>query len=209
MELPLEHFRSLFPRCTDSISFVEALNAAFPNAKINSKTRISAFLAQTGHESANYTRFDENLNYSAKALDSVFGKYFHRAGVDAQDYHRQPEKIANRVYASRMGNGDEASGDGWAYRGRGLIQLTGKSNYASFSEDTGINIVGYPDKVTEDKNTIVATAVWYWAKNKLNRFVDAGDFKGLTRAINGGYNGLEHREDLYNKSIFLWNACGG
>jgi len=144
-------------------------------------------------------RFDmENLNYSAKALRSVFDKYF-KTKKQAEKYARQPEKIANRVYANRMGNGNEASGDGWKYRGRGLIQLTGKKNYRAFAKWVG------DDEIMDDPDLVasvyaVQSAVYYWERNNLNRLADKDDIDAVTKKINGGFNGLAHRRDLLNKA---------
>ena len=194
------HFADLFPRCSDPDGWVDAMNEVFPKYEINTNRRVAAFLAQCGHESGGWRTFSENLNYSAKALDAVFGKYFKRAGRDAEDYARQPEKIANVVYANRMDNGDTASGDGWRYRGRGPIQLTGKHNYAKFSDDMDVDAVNNPDMVSEDKEVALMSAIWYWNSNKLNRYADSGDIKTLTKRINGGYIGLEDR-------IHHWEMC--
>ena len=193
-------FADLFPRCSDPDGWVDAMNEVFPKYEINTNRRVAAFLAQCGHESGGWRTFSENLNYSAKALDAVFGKYFKRAGRDAEDYARQPEKIANVVYANRMDNGDTASGDGWRYRGRGPIQLTGKHNYAKFSDDMDVDAVNNPDMVSEDKEVALMSAIWYWNSNKLNRYADSGDIKNLTQRINGGYIGLEDR-------IHHWEMC--
>lgn len=193
-------FADLFPRCSDPDGWVDAMNEVFPKYEINTNRRVAAFLAQCGHESGGWRTFSENLNYSAKALDAVFGKYFKRAGRDAEEYARQPEKIANVVYADRMDNGDTASGDGWRYRGRGPIQLTGKHNYAKFSDDMDVDAVNNPDMVSEDKEVALMSAIWYWNSNKLNRYADSGDIKTLTKRINGGYIGLEDR-------IHHWEMC--
>jgi len=191
--LTADQFANLFPRCEDPNGWVDAMNEVFPKYDINTPQRIAAFIAQCGHESGGWRTFSENLNYSAKALDAVFGKYFVRAGRDANDYARQPEKIANIVYAGRMDNGDTDSGDGWRYRGRGPIQLTGKANYAKFSEDMDVDAVDNPDQVSEDKEVALMSAIWYWNSNNLNRYADSGDIKTLTKRINGGYIGLEDR----------------
>lgn len=193
-------FADLFPRCSDPDGWVDAMNEVFPKYEINTNRRVAAFLAQCGHESGGWRTFSENLNYSAKALDAVFGKYFKRAGRDAEEYAGQPEKIANVVYANRMDNGDTASGDGWRYRGRGPIQLTGKHNYAKFSDDMDVDAVNNPDMVSEDKEVALMSAIWYWNSNKLNRYADSGDIKTLTKRINGGYIGLEDR-------IHHWEMC--
>jgi predicted chitinase len=147
-------------------------------------------------------RFDtENLNYSAKALRLVFAKYF-PTDDEAEGYARQPERIANRVYARRMGNGSESSGDGWRYRGRGFIQLTGKKNYQAFSDWIRDNrVVEQPEIVATDY--AVHSAVFYWDKNNLNAVADLDDVKKLTRLVNGGDNGLTHRRELYGKASGL------
>jgi len=191
--LTAEQFKELFPRCADPDGWVDAMNEVFPKYEINTPQRIAAFIAQCGHESGGWRVFSENLNYSAKALNAVFGKYFARAGRDADEYHRQPEKIANVVYANRMDNGDTDSGDGWRFRGRGPIQLTGKHNYAKFSEDMDVDAVDNPDIVSEDKEVALMSAIWYWNSNNLNRYADNSDIKTLTKRINGGYIGLEDR----------------
>lgn len=189
-----QQFKKVFPRA--DINFAKILNSLLIHNNINTYERVSCFLAQCGHESGEFTIFSENLNYSATALLKVFGKYFNQNNV--YQYARKPEKIANRVYANRMGNGPESSGDGWKYRGRGLIQLTGKNNYIRYAEDRNISldtIIEY----CETSDGIVDSAIWYWIKNNCNDYADNGDFKGLTKRINGGYNGLDHRLSLYNK----------
>jgi putative chitinase len=191
--LTAEQFSSLFPNCKDPEGWVDAMNEVFPKYEIDTPQRIAAFVAQCGHESGGWRVFSENLNYSAKALDAVFGKYFVRGGRDAEEYARQPEKIANVVYANRMSNGDTDSGDGWRYRGRGPIQLTGKANYAAFSSDMGVDAIDNPDQVSEDKEIALMSAIWFWNKNGLNRYADSGDIKTMTKRINGGYIGLEDR----------------
>ena len=191
--LTATQFADLFPNCKDPEGWVNAMNEVFPKYEINTPERIAAFIAQCGHESGGWRTFSENLNYSAKALDAIFGKYFKRAGRDAQAYHRQPEKIANVVYAGRMSNGDTDSGDGWKYRGRGPIQLTGKANYTAFSADMDVDAVDNPDNVSEDKEMALMSAIWYWNKNSLNKYADSGDIKTMTKRINGGYIGLKDR----------------
>jgi putative chitinase len=188
-----EKFAELFPNCKDPEGWVEAMEKVFPEHEIDTPERIAAFIAQCGHESGGWRVFEENLNYSAKALNAVFGKYFVRAGRDAEEYHRQPEKIANVVYANRMGNGDTDTGDGWYYKGRGPIQLTGFNNYSAFSEWSGIDVVNNSKLVAEDKETALLSAIWYWSSNNLNRYADSGDIKTMTKRINGGYIGLEDR----------------
>jgi putative chitinase len=163
---------------------------------INTPLRLAHFFAQIDHESK-LKPVSENLNYSVEGLREVFGKYFPTL-EEAQKYARQPQKIANRVYANRMGNGDEFSGDGWKYRGRGFIQITGKNNYIMLSDFAGVNYVANPDLLLTEADSMVS-ALWFWSKNNINRFADADDIREVTRRINGGYNGLEHRTELLKK----------
>jgi putative chitinase len=157
-----------------------------------------------GHESQDFKTLKENLNYRASGLRKTFGKYFTSDSL-AASYEHQPEKIANRVYANRMGNGDEHSGDGYRYCGRGLIQLTGKQNYQNFADSIETSV--------EDASEYLATfegaaqsACWFWESNNLNRFADVGDIKGLTKAINGGYIGLDDRIKHYNHALHVLGA---
>jgi putative chitinase len=203
--LTAEQFNQLFPRAQDPQGWVDSMNNVFPNYELDSPKRIAAFLAQCGHESGGWTVFEENLNYSAKGLMGIFKKYFPDEST-ATAYQRQPEKIANKVYANRMGNGPESSGDGWKYRGRGPIQLTGKDNYRAFAKemfDDWENLFNNPDWVNADRDFALMSAIWFWNKNKLNREADAGDIKTMTRKINGGYIGLEDRIHHYEDAIKL------
>jgi putative chitinase len=179
--------------------YLESLNVVLPNKEINTSLRLCHFLAQIIHESGHFKYKSENLNYSAKALRSVFGKYFKTDAI-ANEYARKPEKIANRVYANRMGNGDEASGDGWKYRGRGLIQLTGKCNYDACGKAIGLDLLGNPDLLTESAEASVLAACWFWNKNGLNQFADKDDITTITKRINGGTNGLEDRKSNLTKA---------
>lgn len=179
--------------------YIDALNKVLLEYKINTKLRLAHFLAQILHESGNLKYKSENLNYSAKALRSVFGKYFKTDEI-ANQYARKPEKIANRVYANRMGNGDEVSGDGWKFRGRGLIQLTGKNNYTVCGQSIGLNLVNNPDLLTNTAEASVKAACWFWNKNNLNSFADNDDVKSITKHINGGFNGLEDRSNILKRA---------
>jgi putative chitinase len=194
-------FKKLFPLCKEPEAWVSAMNEVFPKYGIDSNNRIAAFIAQCGHESGGWTVFSENLFYGVSALESLFGKYFSKAGRNAADFAKKPEKIANVIYASRMGNGNTESGDGWKYRGRGPIQLTGKSNYASFSKDMGVDVVTNPDLVSTDKKIALMSAIWFWNKNSLNALADTGDIKAMTKKINGGYIGLQDRIKHYQHAI--------
>ena len=168
---------------------------------INTLVRHAMFLSHIAHESGNFCHVSENLNYSVNGLRSVFGKYFLDDEIAAQ-YARQPEKIANRVYANRMGNGEESSGDGWKYRGRGLIQLTGKNNYTAFSLAADNNALLEPDLVAAPE-LAVESGGWFWGTNNLNRLADTGDVRVVTRRINGGYNGLTDREAKFGKLMVI------
>lgn len=169
----------------------DALQQLLPEYDINTPHRIAHFVAQCAHESGNFVFIQENLNYRAASLRKLFAKYFPTDALAAQ-YEKQPQRIANRIYASRMGNGDEASGDGWRYRGRGLIQLTGKDNYTFFAGSLDISVEEAAEYLATFEGA-AQSACWFWEQNNLNRFADANDVKGLTRAINGGYIGLEDR----------------
>lgn len=160
-----------------------------------SPNRAAHFFAQTAHESGNFKAFSENLNYGAKGLRSIFGKYF-KTDLEARLYERQPQKIANRVYANRMGNGDEASGDGFRYCGRGLIQLTGRDNYAFFAGSLDIPIEEAAEYL-ETFEGAVQSACWFWESNNLNQWADKDDILTLTKRINGGTIGLEDRKKHY------------
>ncbi|MBT2991137.1 MAG: glycoside hydrolase family 19 protein [Candidatus Thiodiazotropha sp. (ex Ctena orbiculata)] len=184
---------------TDAEQYIDDLELTLPKYGIaNSKVRLAHFFSQVLHESG-CMRYDmENLNYSAKALRAVFGKYF-KTKRQAEGYARQPEKIANKVYANRMGNGVESSGDGWKYRGRGLIQLTGKNNYRAFAKWIDDDrIMDDPDLVASEY--AVHSAVFYWDKNNLNKIADKDDVVRMTKRINGGTNGLAHRTELLTKA---------
>jgi putative chitinase len=200
-----DQFKHLFPRAQDPDGWADAMNNVFPTYDINTPQRVASFLAQCGHESGGWTVFEENLNYSAQGLNSIFKKYFPTI-ESATPYARQPEKIANRVYANRMGNGPEESGDGYKYRGRGPIQLTGKANYTKFAQemfDDWQNVVDNPDWVTADRDFALMSAIWFWNANKLNVQADSGDIKLMTKKINGGYIGLEDRIKHYEEAIHL------
>ena len=176
--------------------WADALQKTCDQFEINTPERQAGFIAQCAHESGMFKFVEENLNYSDKALLSVFGKYFN--ADTAVQYARKPEMIANRVYGNRMGNGDEASGDGWKYKGRGLIQLTGKENYTRFGNAIGVDIVNNPELVATPEYATLS-AGWFWSANGLNKLADAKDILGMTKRINGGTIGLDHRTELYNK----------
>ena len=178
-----------------------ALSQLLDDYEINTPRRIAAFIAQCAHESGNFVFIKENLNYKAASLRKVFPKYF-PTDVQAAEYANKPERIANRVYANRMGNGNEASGDGYRYCGRGLIQLTGKDNYTFFAGSLSISEADASEYLATFEGA-AQSACWFWEQNNLNRLADARDIKGLTRAINGGYIGLEDRCNHYEHALHI------
>jgi putative chitinase len=178
-----------------------AISEILPEYEINTPQRVAAFIAQCAHESAGFKFLKENLNYRAASLRKVFPKYF-PDDATAAAYAGKQEMIANRVYANRMGNGDEASGDGWRYCGRGLIQLTGKNNYTFFAASIDISI----EEAAEYLQTFegaVQSACFFWDQNKLNQWADAGDILTLTKRINGGTIGLDDRIKHYNHALHV------
>jgi len=172
--------------------WLDPLNEVFARYDMATPARMASFIGQCQHESGNFKTLRENLNYSAKGLCATWPKRF-PPEESATPYHRNPEKIANKVYADRMGNGDEASGDGWKYSGRGLIQLTGKSNYTLAGDSLVADLLNTPDLVLQPKYAAL-TAGWFWDKNRLNAFADAGNIEGMTKKINGGTIGLDDRK---------------
>lgn len=194
-EFTVDHLKQIIGNNQYSDHWHKAICTICPDYEINTQQRLAAFLAQCAHESGNFKFLTENLNYRWESLRKIFPKYFPDDGL-AQQYQRKPEKIANRIYASRMGNGDENSGDGFRYRGRGLIQLTGRDNYFWF----GASINCSPEEVSEYLETFegaVQGACWFWENNKLNQWADQGDILTLTKRINGGTIGLEDRKKHY------------
>lgn len=201
-KITLDLLRKISPATKSTVlaKYVDPLNVVgehfglFENPK-----RMAAFLAQIAHESGGFNFTKEGLNYSAQALNKTFRKYFPTI-ASAQPYARQPAKIANKVYANRMGNGPESSGDGFKFCGRGLIQLTGRTNYTKLATSLGKSL---DDTIAylETPEGAVASAGWFWDVNKLSIYADKGDFVGLTRRINGGINGLADRQHHYQIAL--------
>lgn len=186
--------------------WTEALNKILPDYEIDTPQRVAAFVAQSAHESGNFTALHENLNYRAETLRKVFPKYF--TDASAAQIASQPNKaelVANRVYANRMGNGDEASGDGFRYCGRGLIQLTGKSNYQAFAESIETPVEQIPEFLATFEGAI-QSACWFWESNNLNQYADSGDIVTMTKRINGGTIGLEDRKKHYEHALHVFGA---
>jgi putative chitinase len=179
----------------------EALCQILPDYEIDTPQRLAAFLAQTAHESGGYRAIKENLNYRAVTLRKVFPKYF-PTDESAAQYAGKPEMIANKVYGNRMGNGDESSGDGYRYCGRGLIQLTGKDNYTRYAQSLEISVEEASEHLTTFEGC-VQSAAWFWENNNLNQWADKGDILTLTKRINGGTIGLEDRIKHYNHAVHV------
>jgi len=193
--------RQLIPKVKNFDEWYSNLLNILPEYDIDTSARVAAFMAQCGHESGGFTVMQENLNYSAKGLVGTFKKYF-PTEAQAKLYERRPEMIANRVYANRMGNGDEASGEGWYFRGRGIVQITGKNNYTKCSQSLFESnvLVENPDLLLETEYAI-HSACWFWSAARLNELADVGDMKTMTKRINGGFIGLEDRINHYNHAI--------
>jgi putative chitinase len=178
--------------------WLEPLLETFEKYDISTPKRQAAFIGQCMHESGNFKLLEENLNYSAKGLMATWPSRFPTEDF-ANQYHRQPEKIANRVYGGRMGNADESSGEGWKYRGRGIKQLTGKENYERCGSGLGVDLVGNPDLLLDLKYAALS-AGWFWNKHNLNDLADKADIETMTKRINGGLLGLDARKAAIAKA---------
>jgi len=200
MKLTVEQLAAMIPTNPDVEGWCAELNKALDKYEITSARRIAGFISQCAHESRDFTALEENLNYSEKALNSVFGRYFGEGKRNAAEYARNPEKIANYVYMDefrRSPLGNVKPGDGWRFRGRGLKQLTGRSNYERFAKDYGMSAEEAAEWL-ETKEGALASALWFWATNKLNAIADTGDVRALTKKINGGDIGLADREHRFS-----------
>lgn len=207
MELTKEQLKQILPKNPYLDHWFDALSQLLPDYEINTPQRMAAFLAQCAHESGEFTALKENLNYKAATLRKIFPKYFPTDEI-ANQYANMPNKqqaIANKVYASRMGNGDEASGDGYRYCGRGLIQLTGKDNYSWFAASLNIS-VEEAAQYLETFEGAAQSACWFWETNNLNQWADKGDILTLTKRINGGTIGLEDRIKHYEHALHIFGA---
>ena len=199
-----EQLKEMIPKNPYVDQWFEAIYEILPEYEITTPQRVAAFLAQCAHESGGFVFLKENLNYKAASLRRVFPKYFPDDAIAAQ-YAGKGEMIANRVYANRMGNGPEESGDGFRYCGRGLIQLTGKNNYTFFAGSLDIPV----EEASEYLQTFegaVQSACFFWEQNKLNQWADAGDILTLTKRINGGTIGLEDRIKHYQHALHIFGA---
>ena len=206
MELSLQQLKQLLPKNPYVDHWHRALSQLLPDYEINTPQRIAAFIAQCSHESGGFMTLKENLNYRPETLIKLFSKYF--TLETAREYCARPNKqeaIANRIYASRMGNGPEESGDGFRYCGRGLIQLTGKENYTWFAASLSIPV----EEASEYLQTFegaAQSACWFWETNNLNQWADKGDILTLTKRINGGTIGLEDRIKHYEHALHVLGA---
>jgi len=200
-EFTLEKVEAMLVGNKQASYWFPVLAELLPANDISTVLRVAAFMAQTCHESANYTRLHENLNYRAESLVRTWPTRFTLA--TAERYAHKPEAIANLVYANRLGNGDEASGDGWRYRGRGPIQITGKANYETLS----ITLYGddrllyTPEVLEEDFGMAVKSACWFWDRAGLSPLADVQDIKTMTKKINGGYIGLAERQEKFEQNL--------
>lgn len=202
--ITLEQFGAMIPRNKETEEWYEAALTLFEEYEINTPLRIAGFMAQCAHESADFTRLEENLNYSEKALNSVFGRYFGKGKRDAKEYARDPKAIANYVYqdefrSKRGALGNTERGDGWRFRGRGIKQLTGRNNYRAFGKSVGMSAEEAAEYVATPKGAI-ESACWFWKTNKLEKYADADDNLGLTKKINGGTIGLDDRNRRYDEA---------
>ena len=203
--ITLEQFSAMIPKNKDPESWYDAAVPMFEKYNINTPNRIAGFMAQCAHESLDFTRLEENLNYSEKALNSVFGRYFGEGKRDAAEYARKPEKIANYVYqdefrSKRGAMGNVNDGDGWRFRGRGIKQLTGRNNYTAFGKIIGMSAEETAEYVATPKGAL-ESACWFWKTNKLDKWADKGDNVGLTKKINGGTIGLDDRNRRWKEAL--------
>lgn len=204
MNLELDQLRQIIPKNPYVQYWYNALEQLLPQYQIDTPHRLAAFLAQCAHESGNFVFIKENLNYRWQSLRKIFPKYFPTDAL-AQQYEKQPERIANKIYANRMGNGPEDSGDGYRFCGRGLIQVTGRDNYSWFAASLDIS----PEEASEYMETFegaAQSACWFWETNNLNQWADRGDIVTLTKRINGGTIGLEDRQKHYNHALHIFGA---
>ena len=203
MEIRQDQLAQILPGNQYVEHWTDALNKILPDYDITTPQRVAAFLAQTAHESGGYNALHENLNYTAQSLCKVWPSHFNTSIAD--QYAHQPEKIANRAYAGRMGNGDEASGDGWNFCGRGLLQVTGRVNYQAFADSVQMNITDVPTFLQTFEGA-VQSACWFWENNNLNQYADSGDFVTMTKKINGGTLGLDDRQHRYLQAMQVFSS---
>jgi putative chitinase len=212
MPITSEQLKKVVPKCKDITGWTAALDKAMERFEINTTQRIAAFLAQLAHESGEFERLVESLNYSAERLTKVWPKRFPSIAA-AEPFAHNEQKLGNKVYADRLGNGDEASGDGFRYRGRGLIQLTGRANYRTTGKAIDIDLEGKPDLLREPETSALAAAQ-FWSSRGLNALADSNagdnddeDFQTITIKINGGTNGLAERKKYWASAKAALNGA--
>ena len=196
--LTKDHVIHILHGNADAAAWADAAMEILPKYEINTPNRIAGFFAQTCHESMNFSALSENLAYRAETLEKLFSKYFSKAGRNAADYSKQPEKIANLIYGGRMGNVQE--GDGYRFRGRGVIQLTGRDNYTAFGKSVGMSPEQVIDYVQTKKGAL-ESACWYWNSRNINAACDANDITKMSKLVNGGTIGLEDRKHHYEQAL--------
>ena len=203
INLTIDTLKQIIPTNTQPDEWLTALTNNLDNFEINTPERVSAFLAQCGHESADFTKLHENLNYKAASLVATWPRHFDSS--NAAQYEHNPEMIGNRAYANRNGNSDEASGDGYKYRGRGPLQITGKANYTACSQIVFSDgrLIDTPELLESDFDAAVKSACWFWNSHKLNTYADQSDIDEISRIINGGNNGLSNRATRYQIAIAI------
>jgi putative chitinase len=205
MELTKQQLQQIIPHNHYIDHWFNALSQLLPDYEINTPQRIAAFLAQCSHESGDFVWLTENLNYKAETLMKLFGSHFPGGMAEAQQFANKPQRIANRIYCNRMGNGPEESGDGFEFCGRGLIQITGKENYTWFAASLQIT----PKEASEYMQTFegaAQSACWFWETHELNKYADSGDFVKMTKIINGGTIGLEDRTARFQRIMSILGA---
>lgn len=205
MAITLAMLKAVAPTTPDAIltPLVAPMNAACAKWGIDTPKRRAGFLSQCAVESGGFTMRTERLSYSAERLMAVWPKRFPTMAA-AMPYARNPEKLANKVYANRMGNGTELSGDGWEFRGRGFKQLTGRDNYTAFAKAMNMTVAEVPSYIETDEGAC-QSAAWFWSTNRLNAFADVADVRGMTLKINGGLNGFDDRKARWAAAC---RACG-
>jgi putative chitinase len=202
--MTLEQFTAIIGNNSNAQQWVDALNKIWPDYDITTPKRQAAFMGECCVESANFTAIQENLNYRAEVLVKQWPSHFQSLDI-AKKYEHQPEKIANRAYGGRMGNGPEESGDGWKFCGRGLIQLTGRDGYQGFADSVEMSIDDVPAYLATFEGA-VQSACYFWETNNLNSIADTGDIDHVSKIINGGTLGLEERRQHYQKALQVLGA---
>ena len=203
-EFTKNHLKEILPSTPYLDEWYDALSKVLPEYDITTPQRVAAFIAQCAHESGGFKALKENLNYQAASLCRVWPRLFPTMEI-ANQYAPKPDMIANRAYGTRMGNGDEASGDGYRYCGRGLIQLTRKDNYTAFAESIETPIEELPEYLSTFEGA-VQSAAYFWSENNLNQYADSGDILTMTKRINGGTIGLEDRKKHYAHALHVLGA---